>query len=221
MKGLWWKILSLVLLLYAIVRGLTIDVPHTEIGHTIRNVFYHVGMWFAMLAVFTYSFVGSLKYLRTNDLQNDLTAEQSARTGLFFGFLGIITGMLWATFTWGKPWANDPHLNGAAISLMIYIAYLILRSSIEDEHKKAKISAVYNIFAFVLMVTLIGILPRMSANTLHPGSQDGNPAFGDMDGLMRTVFYPALMGWMLLGLWIAGIRVRIKKIEFKLNNKEE
>lgn len=220
MKGIWWKTISILLLLYAIIAGFLVEIPQTEIADSMRNVFYHVGMWFAMLAIFTRSFIGSVKYLNSNDLHSDITAEQSARVGLVFGLLGIITGMIWANFTWGKPWANDPHLNGAAISIIIYLAYFILRSSVDDPNKKARISAVYNIFAFVLLVVLIGILPRMSSGTLHPGSQDGNPAFGDMDATMRFVFYPALIGWMMLGSWIADIKIRMKKIEFFNENNE-
>jgi heme exporter protein C len=220
MKGIWWKILSILLLLYAIIGGFLVEVPHSNIGETMRNVFYHVGMWFGMLAILTRSFIGSLRNLRTNNLIDDLDAEQSAKVGILFGVLGIITGMVWATFTWGKPWANDPHLNGAAISLMIYFAYFILRSSIDDEHKRARISAVYNIFAFVLLVVLVGIMPRMSENTLHPGSKDGNPAFGDMDNTMRYVFYPALLGWILLGLWIAQVKVKMSKIEYFNENQD-
>ena len=220
MKGLWWKILAILLLLYAIVAGFLVDIPDTDIKESMRNVFFHVGMWFAMLAVYTKSFIGSIKHLNTNSLDKDILAEQSAKTGLFFGLLGIITGMIWANFTWGKPWANDPHLNGAAIGIVIYLAYFILRSSIDDEHKRARISAVYNVFAFVLLIVLIGILPRLSSSTLHPGSQDGNPAFGDMDANMRYVFYPALIGWMMLALWIADLRVRLKKIDSEIENNE-
>lgn len=220
MKGIWWKLLSIILLVYAVIAGFTVEVPDTNIGQTMRNVFYHVGMWFAMLAILTRSFIASIKTLNKSKLEDDIDAEQSARVGIMFGILGIVTGMIWATFTWGKPWANDPHLNGAAVSLMIYFAYFILRSSIDDEHKKARISAVYNIFAFVLLVVLVGVMPRLSENTLHPGSKDGNPAFGDMDSTMRYVFYPALVGWMLLSLWIGQIKVTLSKLEFFNENKD-
>ncbi len=221
MKSNWWKFLGIILILYAIIYGLQVPIPQSNIGESMRNVFYHVGMWFAMLAIFTRSVVYSVKYLRTNDLDFDMVAEQSSRVALIFGALGLVTGMFWANFTWGKPWANDPHLNGAAISIMIYLAYFILRQSIADDYKKARVSAVYNILAFVLLVVLIGVLPRMSENTIHPGSKDGNPAFGDMDGTMRTVFYPALIGWMILGSWIAILKSRIKRIENELNEIEE
>jgi heme exporter protein C len=104
-------------------------------------------------------------------------------------------------------------LNSVAIGLLIYLAYSLVRSSMPDEMQKARISSVYNIFAFVIFMVLIWILPRMT-DSLHPGN-GGNPAFSkmDLDNRMRLVFYPAIIGWTLLGYWIAQLRIRIKNIE--------
>ena len=95
----------------------------------------------------------------------------------------------------------------------MYLAYLVLRNSIDEEQKRAKISAVYNIFAFPVMIVLLFILPRMT-DSLHPGS-GGNPGFAgyDLDDNMKLVFRPAVLGWMLMGTWIMTIRYRIRKLE--------
>lgn len=198
-----------------------VEVPDTMIGDTIRNVFFHVGMWFAMLAIMASSFTHSIKFLTSGKMEDDLKANEAVLVGIFFGMLGIVTGMTWATFTWGAPWANDPKLNGAAVSLLVYFAYLVLRSAVVDEEKKARVSAVYNIFAFILLIVFIGILPRVSPSVLHPGGKgDGNPAFGDMDANMRYVFYPALIGWIMLSLWVLNLRIRYKKLENRITEKE-
>jgi heme exporter protein C len=216
----FWKPLSILLLVYAIVAGFSISIPDTNIGDTLRNVFYHVGMWFALLALMTSSFIHSIRYLSKGQMIDDSKANEGVLVGLFFGILGIITGMIWATFTWGVPWTNDPHLNGAAVSLLVYFAYQVLRSAVPDAEKKARVAAVYNIFAYIILLVFVGILPRLSTNTLHPGSADGNPAFGDMDAQMRLVFYPAILGWILLALWILNLRNRARKIESDLQEKE-
>jgi heme exporter protein C len=57
-----------------------------------------------------------------------MMAGQFANVGVLFGFLGLATGAFWARFTWGAFWSPDPKLNGAAIGVLIYIAYNILRS---------------------------------------------------------------------------------------------
>ena len=128
----------------------------------------------------------------------------------FFGILGILSGMIWAKFTWGAYWTNDPKLNGSALSLLIYFSYFVLRGSIRDQIKKAKISSVYNIFAFAMLIPLLFILPRMT-DSLHPGN-GGNPGFNvyDMNSQLRIVFYPAVIGFILLGIWITKLRLRLK-----------
>jgi heme exporter protein C len=223
MKRNWWKYLSILLLLYAIIYGFMVRIPDTPIGESLRNVFYHVGMWFAMMGILTTSFINSIKFLKTNDLEYDMKAEQAVRVSFLFGFLGLITGMIWAQFTWGEPWANDPHLNGAVVTIIVYAGYMILRSAIPDDEKRGRVAAVLNIFAFIMMLMLLGLLPRLAENTLHPGSggdEGGNPAFGDMDTAMRYVFYPALAGWIMLGLWITNIRIRIKLLEKQIEDKD-
>lgn len=219
MKRYFWKFLAIFLLLYAIIGGFLVEVPQTSIGETIRNIFFHVGMWFALMAAMISSFIGSIKYLSKGKIEDDIRAEQSVHVGILFGMLGIVTGMTWAGFTWGQVWSNDPHLNGAALTLLMYFAYLILRSSITDDEKRARVAGVYNIFAFVMMVVFIGILPRMFKNGLHPGTQEGNPVM-DLDAKMRFFFYPALIGWIMLSLWIVNIKVRMAKIKQKLFEKE-
>lgn len=166
-----------------------------------------------MMAVLCYSLFHSIKYLGNFNSSHDIKAVESAKVGMLFGILGILTGMVWANYTWGAPWVNDAKLNGAAATMLVYTAYFLLRNSIEDEEKKARIAAVYNIFALVMMFVFIMILPRM-VDSLHPGN-GGNPGFGayDLDNRMRLVFYPAVAGWIIIGAWIINLRIRIKKLE--------
>jgi heme exporter protein C len=214
----WWKILASVFILYSVVGGLLINVPKLPILHeTIRNLYFHVPMWFSMIVIYTVSVIYSIKYLQSGNEKDDLMAVESVNTGLIFALVGLLTGMLWANYTWGSPWPNDPKLNSAAISTLMYLAYVVLRSSLDEEQKRAKISAIYNIFSYPIMVVLIFVLPRLT-DSLHPGN-GGNPGFGgyDLDSNMRMVFYPAVLGWVLISVWIMTIRYRIRVIENKNN----
>ena len=103
-----------------------------------------------------------LKYLSTKNLKYDLYSEQLVNIGVMFGILGIISGMVWANFTWGEPWSNDPKQNASAISLLIYFALIILRGSLQNDHQRARMGAVYNIFAFAVLIPLLFVLPRMT-----------------------------------------------------------
>jgi heme exporter protein C len=211
LKKHWWKMLGVLIIYYVIIYGFLIEVPRLAIlNETIRNLFYHVALWFAMFILLIVSVVYSIKYLKSSSMEADTKASSFAVMGVVFGLLGIATGSVWARFTWGDWWVNDPKLNATTIALLIYLAYFVLRSSIEDEHQKGRISAVYNIFAFAAAVPLIFILPRLT-DSLHPGS-GGNPGFNayDLDNNLRTVFYPAVIGWTLIGVWFASLRIRIK-----------
>ena len=213
----WWKFVTVALLLYATIAGFLGEVPRLAIlNESIRNLYFHVPMWFGMLTILGVSVVYSIKYLGNPTLKNDIIAKEAANVGILYGILGLLTGMTWARFTWGAWWVNDPKLNGAAIGMLIYFAYLVLRSSFAEQQQRARISAVYNIFAFVTLVPLLFILPRLT-DSLHPGN-GGNPGFGayDLDSNMRMVFYPAVLGWIGLGIWIMMLRVRLENLIFRL-----
>ncbi|HMR93309.1 MAG TPA: ABC transporter permease [Chitinophagaceae bacterium] len=223
----WWKVLCVALLVYTITGGLLMKVPYLkELEETIRNLYFHVCMWFAMMTLFTISVIQSIRYLRTFNLKYDIYARQYAVVGIVFGLLGYATGSLWMSYTWADPnnpafksfgsLAREPKLIGAAIALLIYFAYLVLRDSIPDMDKRARTSAVYNIFAFAMLFPSIWIVPRMLPS-LHPGGQEGNPAmnFKDVDGSMRIVFYPAIIGWTLLGVWITTLKIRVQLLKEK------
>jgi heme exporter protein C len=219
-KNTWWKALGSILVVYVSVAGLIGNVPRLPIlNETIRHVYYHVPLWFAMMILMTISMVRSFQYLKDGDINYDHAAFQYAHVAFLFGILGFITGAIWGNFTWGDPLPIDPKLIAVEIGMLIYAAYFVLRGSFEDEQKKARLSAVYNIFAFAAFMPLVWILPRVT-DSLHPGN-GGNPAFGkyDMDNAMRLVFYPAVIGWILIGLWISSIRIRIKKLEYAKLNK--
>jgi heme exporter protein C len=96
--------------------------------------------------------------------------------------------------------------------MLIYSSYFILRNAMSDPMKRARIAGVYIIFAFMMMMVFIFVLPRLT-DSLHPGN-GGNPAFSnyDLDKNMRLVFYPAIIGWSLLGVWITTLQIRIKNI---------
>lgn len=216
MTRIWWKVLAVLILLYTIIVGLTIQIPMIGTNaESSRGLFYHVPMWISMYTLFTISVVNSLRYLRNYDLKYDVSASSAANVGTFFGVLGFATGTLWATYTWGGSLPTDPKQMSTALALLIYMAYLVLRMSIQDIDKRARISAVFNVFAFALLIPLTYIIPRM-VDSLHPGG-GGTPGFSknDTDHHMMMVFYPAMLGWTLMGVWLYSLQLRYRKLELK------
>lgn len=205
------------------------------IYESIRNTYYHVPMWFVLMALFAASAWQGVRFLQHSNaptsqgvkgkkpvskLDFDRRSVAFAEVGLLFGILGLVTGMLWAQYAWGAAWSNDIKQLTTAVALLIYVAYFILRSSFDEPEKGARLAAVYNIFAFASLIPLLYVVPRLFAS-LHPGAT-GNPAFGsqDLDNTMRMVFYPAIIGWVLMGLWLAQLRVRYQRVKDRAEGVE-
>lgn len=195
--------------------GLGFTFPNRSILYeSIRNLFFHVPMWFTMIALMGIAFWQSIKVLGNTDLERDRAARSAVQVGLLFCGLGLVTGAVWARATWGAFWTNDVKLNGAAVTALIYLAYLVLRGSIPDLYKRARLAAIYNIFAFVLLVLFLFVVPRLNAiDSLHPGN-GGNSGFNDLDldNRLRIVFYPAVAGWVMLGIWMMDLRTRTARL---------
>lgn len=229
-----YKGLGAGLLLYVLIYGLTAKLPALPgLEESSRNLFYHVPMWFVVIVLMTISVIQSIKFLRMadpdreeapiNPLEADLKAREAALTGVLFSILGLITGTIWgrvawkASYPWTDPaawWTNDPIIICATISLLIYLAYFLLRSSFTDEEQRARIAAVYNIFAFATLIPLYFIVPKMLPG-LHPTSADSDAGGGSfifmregIDNTYRMLLYPGIIGFSLLGGWIYELRMR-------------
>ena len=204
-----------------ILGAFLLQIPRINIlEHTARNLYFHVPMWFTMLGATLVSAYFSFQYLRTQSLTYDIRAVELARLGLFFGLLGLITGIVWSRYTWfvgtTKWWSGDPKQTLAAVGVFMYLSYFLLRSSIEEPEKKARLAAVYNLFAAVLLPFLLYVVPRQM-ESLHPGAE-GNPAFSDITHpIMRLVFYPAIIGFFGLCWILYRQRVRLRLINEALN----
>lgn len=214
-----WKYVVTLWMTLVITGGILIQIPQIPIlEQTARNIFFHVPMWTAMFSMFTISFVYSIRQLNAPNPAFDIKAESAARVGMIFGLCGLLTGSLWARFTWGTWWTfAEPKMNLAALSMMIYVAYFVLRSAFDDEEKRAKISAVYNIFAVTTVPFLLYVVPRQ-LTSLHPGA-DGNPAFSEITAPeIRYILYPAMLGFIGVAFWLYDIMHRYKSLQSRVEN---
>jgi heme exporter protein C len=195
--------------------------PYRNIlNETIRNTFFHVALWFAMFVLLVVGLYHAVQYLRTGIYDHDIQSSSFNRIAIMFGVLGLITGSIWAKFTWNTFWTTDVKLNMTAVAMLIYLAYLVLRGSSSDHDKRARISAAYSIFAFLALIPLVFVIPRLT-DSLHPGN-GGNPALGgeDLDYTLRLFFYPSIIALILLGTWMAALLTRYERIKEKILQKE-
>lgn len=217
-----WKYAVAVWMTGVLVAGFLIPIPEIDIlQQSARNLFLHVPMWFTMMVCFIGGFYYSVKYLNTPDPATDRKAESATAVGLLFGICGLFTGSLWARFTWGTWWTfAEPRMNLAALAMMIYVAYFVLRTAFDNPEKRAKLSAVYNVFAATTIPFLLYIVPRQLPS-LHPGAE-GNPAFSEITAPeLRYIFYPAIIGFIGLAFWLIDILNRYKKVKYHLEQRSE
>lgn len=209
--------MSLILLLFTVIAGFLTRVPASaQNEETIRNVFFHVPMWFGMIILYTVSVVYAILHLSSSSFRTDVFSQNFARIGTLFGLLGLVTGMVWARVSWGQYWNNDPKQIGSAVTVLIYLAYFVLRQSVKDDDKRGKLAAVFNIFAYFMMFPAIYIVPGMMASS-HPGAagEDALMVF-KMAPYLRLIFYPAVIGWLLLGVWMVQLKARTEFIKDQL-----
>jgi heme exporter protein C len=132
-----------------------------------RILFFHVPLAWTSVVAFVVSVYYAIRYLRAKQLDDDVRSSSAAGLGLLFCALTTLTGAIWAKFSWGSFWNWDPRETSIFVLLLIYGAYFALRSSVQEDEKKATLAAVYAIIAGVTMPFLIFVMPRIIAS-LHP-----------------------------------------------------
>jgi heme exporter protein C len=182
------------------------------LGDRARVLYFHVPTAWVTVLAFLMSMIYSIQYLRKKDILYDYKASSAAGLGLLFCILATVTGAVWAKFNWGAFWNWDPRQTSIFLLLLIYGAYFALRSAIESEESRAKLSAAYAILSFVTVPFFIFILPRI-VETLHPDPIVNSTGKINMDTGMFIIFLASLAGFTALFFWMLSLKIRIAKLE--------
>ncbi len=196
-----------------IVAGIAMPIPDIPaLGDKARVLYFHVPMSWISVVAFAMSLVYAVRYLKSKNSDFDVKSYSAAQLGFLFCVLATATGSLWAKFNWGSFWNWDPRQTSIFILLMIYGAYFALRSAIDSEEQRARLSSVYAIVAGVTMPFFIFIMPRL-VETLHPDPIINNTGKINMDTSMLIVFLTSLLGFTLLFLWVFNLKVRLEQLK--------
>ncbi|MCK4224823.1 MAG: cytochrome c biogenesis protein CcsA [candidate division Zixibacteria bacterium] len=216
---MWWKIFLLIWICGVIVAAFLLPAPQSQLGEVSRIFFFHVPVaWIAVLAFF-FSFVFSILYLKKKDLTYDAKASVASRLGLLFAILATISGSIFAKSTWGSFWNWDPREASIFILLLIYGAYFALRSAVNSEERKAALSSVYAVLAFLTVPFLVFVVPRVY-QSLHPTDSVINVELHlQMPPSILTTFLASLLGFTFLFVWIFKLECEINKISNKLTEE--
>lgn len=228
-----WKIILFLLISFVSIAGITFPIVATPahwydfpfipgLGENAKIIFFHVPTAWLTVVAFFMSTVYSIKYLRKKDIVDDIKAHTSAQLGMIFCILATVTGAVWAKFAWGSYWSWDPRQTSIFALLLIYGALFALRSAVEVEEKRATLSAVYSIIAFVTVPFFIFIMPRIMRG-LHPGSADDTNAGPvvnfKMNGNMLLIFFLSLLGFTILYYWMWYVGYKSMLYKEKLNKQ--
>jgi heme exporter protein C len=212
---MFWKTLLLILMCCVITAAFLLPSPQSQLGEVSRIFFFHVPVaWVAVLA-FLMSFVFSISYLRKRKLIYDIKASAAARLGLLFAILATVSGSIFAKSTWGAFWNWDPRETSIFILLLIYGAYFALRSAVDQQDRRANLSGVYAILAFVTVPFLVFVVPRVY-QSLHPIDSVVDTGFRiQMSTAVLATFLASLLGFTLLFFWMYKLDYQISKISFE------
>lgn len=224
------QVLSVSLLSYAFIGGLTGTIAYQNAtnGQTSRNIFYHVPMWFAMMLLLVISVIYSIMYLNSLDIKRDIQSRIAAKVAVVFGLLGLFTGIVWSRVTWGALmpdtdpavwWHWDPKQTGALLLVLIYMGYFVLRRSFDEPVRRAKVAAVFNVFAAATIYPLLYLIPKKLGGQ-HPNTGNDESSIGTMGGGYGPYFWAGVVGFILLSIWIMDVRIRLAKVEHEINELE-
>jgi heme exporter protein C len=189
--------------------------PQKELGEVSRIFFFHVPVAWVTVLAFLFAMINSILYLSKKDPVYDTQAAVASQLGFLFAILATVSGAIFAKSAWGSYWNWDPRETSIFILLLIYGAYLALRSAIEAEDRKANLSAVYSILAFITVPFLVFVVPRVF-QSLHPADSVINSRIKiQIPFPVLSIFLCSLLGFSLLFIWIYKLEVKIILLDKK------
>ena len=184
----------------------------------VQKIFYfHVPAAYGMYLGAGACFLGSVAYLFSPTDARDAFAKAGAETAVTFGIIVLVTGPLWAAKAWGRYWTWDPRLTTSMLSVLIYVAYVVLRSFAGDGHAEKK-------FAAALGVVGAANLPIIHYSVLKWSGQHPvvvGKGGGGLAPAMYPAFFLSLGAFTLLAIVLLWTRTRLEIARARLQQLEE
>lgn len=194
-------------------------VPNEASMGFVQKIFYfHVPSAYAMYFGATACFIGSAGYLAKGTAGWDSLAKSGAEVAVTMGLMVLISGPLWAAKAWGVYWTWDPRLTTSLLSVLIYVAYVVLRAFAGGGESDRKFSAA------------LGVLGGANLPIIHYSVQKWggtHPAViaGKGGGLrhpdMRLALALGFLTFTLLAIVLLWQRMRIDLAGARLSQVEQ
>lgn len=183
-----------------------------------RIIFFHVPMSWVATVAYLIAMIFAVRFLRSRNMKWDTYSMAAASVATLYAVLATITGSVWAKFNWGSFWNWDPRETSIFLLLLVYGAYFLLRGSIDEPKRRARLSAAYSIVAFVTVPFLVFVLPRLLPG-LHPGSADDvnagpllSPKSDAINTTKQVLFGLSLFAFTGVYFWLFSLRIRLSQL---------
>jgi heme exporter protein C len=190
--------------------------PDESTMHEIQRVFYfHLASWMAMFTALSLAFVANVAWLVTRKPHWDWLGVSCVEVGVVSCTAGLITGVLWGRPAWGIWWTWDARLTTAFILWILYICYLLLRGLIEEPQRRASLSAIFVVFAF-LDAPLVYASNRLW-RTQHPAPVIFGGENSGLDPTMGKVLVVCIVAVMAMMVLVLIDRYRLERMRHDLD----
>ncbi|MGQ9908220.1 MAG: cytochrome c biogenesis protein [Candidatus Flexifilum sp.] len=185
-------------------------------GNVQRIFYFHVASFSGGAVAFLVTVIAGIVYLRTRRIAWDRLALAGVEVGLALSLITLVTGMVWARPIWNTWWTWDPRLTSAAIMVLVYAAYLMLRGALENPDKRRTLASVYGILAFSTVIFTF-IIIRIRPDTIHPAvignsPQNAEGGFAMTDSMKAALGVASLVWCCFITPALIWWRVRLERM---------
>lgn len=212
-------VVTIIATLVGLYFGLVYAGPDIEQGEIQRIFYIHMSSFFGAMLAFAATVLGGIQYLRTRKTRWDTLALAGVEVGLALSLVNLATGTLWMRPIWNTWWTWDPRLTSAAIMVLTYMAYLMLRNGIENPERRRRFAAVYGILAFSTVILTL-IIIRIRPDTIHPAvigpsPQNAQGTFDATPGVVTALLVNLPIWGLLIPIVLMWYRIRLQNaVEF-------
>jgi heme exporter protein C len=186
--------------------------PEERTMGLIQRIFYfHVASAWSGFTAFFLCFIGNLLYVWKRDPKYDWLAVSGAEVGLAFTTVVLITGPIWAHPVWGIWWTWDARLTSTFVLWLLYVSYLLLRTLIDEPDRRALLSSLFGIFAFLDVPLVFGAIRWW--RTQHPQPVIMGGQGSGLDPTMKSVFFFSALAMHVFMLFLVAERYALEKMQ--------
>lgn len=198
---------AVLLFLAALVVILFFTPADAQMGAVQKLFYFHIASGWAGLLAFCFATTSAVFFLAKNNIRWDAWSVSAIEIGLLFSSIATGSGMIWAKPIWGVWWTWDARLTTMAIMVLLYAAYFILRSGIDDKQKRRRIAAVYAIISFISVpLTFFSIRAYRGIHPLMIGVEGGS----FLSEKMMPAFILSLVAFTVLLLCLLWERTQLE-----------